>query len=289
MGPRSSGIASEYCTTLVKQSHADARAHWPLPESIAGTMRAASSVAIDQALIERMRDRLVDACDPQYLFLFGSVAQGKETLDSDVDLLVVTNLPAGTTAPEHAAQLRRLIRKEGIPLDLVVQSPDQFRRQLQLPGFIARTARREGDLLHSTEQLPPMPAPEYHEAARAWYEQGDHDRRMARLLLSADPPELGGVAFHSQQAVEKYFKAVLTLHGEEPPYTHDLNLLLDEIGQYEEKFSAFRPTAEKMSPFAVAVRYPNPENLPTEEEAQELMERIDAIRSEVRERLFSEE
>lgn len=252
-------------------------------------MRADSPAVIDWALVERMRDRLVEACDPQYLYLFGSVARDEEAPTSDVDLLVVTKPPPGTSPQKHAAELRRLIREDGIPVDLIVQSPAQFRRQLRLPGFIARTARRDGRLLHSTEPPPPMPSPEHCEAARAWYEQGDHDRRMARLLLSADPPELSGVAFHSQQAVEKYFKALLTLHGEEPPYTHDLGTLLDLIEQYEEEFSVFRSAAEEMSPFAVAVRYPNPENIPGEEEARVLVEQVDAIRSEVRDRLLSEE
>ena len=252
-------------------------------------MRVASHTPIDEVLVERMRDRLIEACDPHYLYLFGSVARGEESPESDVDLLVVTTPPAGTTVSEIAAQLRPLIREERLPIDLVVQTPEQFRRQLRLPGFIARTAGRDGHLLYSAATPPPMPDPEYHDAAHEWYEQGDRDRRMARLLLSADPPELGGVAFHGQQAVEKYFKAILTLHREEPPYTHDLGELLDQIEQYEEEFGAFRSAAEKMSPFAVAVRYPNPENVPTEEEARGLVERVDTIRSEVRDRLFPKE
>jgi HEPN domain-containing protein len=206
-----------------------------------------------------------------------------------VDLLVVTERPSGTTSQDHTAALRRLIREEGIPLDLVVQSPERFRRQLRLPGFIARTARRNGHLLYSKTPPPPMPSPEYREAARAGYEQGDHDRRMARLLLAADPPELGGVAFHSQQAVETYFKALLTLHGDEPPYTHDLSVLLDRIEEHEDDFGVFRSAAEQMSPFAIAVRYPNPENVPTEEEAHGLVEQVDAIRAEVQERLVSDD
>ncbi len=252
-------------------------------------MRAASHAPIDEALVERMRDRLVGACNPQYLYLFGSVARGEEAQGSDVDLLVVTTPPSGTTVSETVARLRSLIREDGIPIDLIVQTPEQFRRQLRLPGFIARTTRQGGRLLYSTEPPPPMPDPEYHDAAQEWHEQGDHDRRMARLLLSADPPELGGVAFHNQQAVEKYFKALLALHGEEPPYTHDLGELLCRIEQYEKEFSTFRSAAEELSPFAVAVRYPNPENIPTEGEARALVEQVDTIRSEVRDRLFSEE
>lgn len=248
----------------------------------------ATSTTIDDGLVERLRDRLVEACDPQFLYLFGSVARGEETPESDVDLLVVITLPADATVSETAARLRPLVREDGLSVDLIVQTPAQFRRQLRLPGFIARTAWRDGRLLHSTEPLPPMPDPEYEDAAQEWYEQGDHDRRMARLLLSADPPELGGVAFHSQQAVEKYFKALLTLHGEEPPYTHDLETLLDRIVQHDGDFAPFRSAAEELSPFAVAVRYPNPENVPTDKEAHELVEQVDAIRSEERDRVFSE-
>jgi len=111
---------------------------------------------------------------------------------------------------------------------------------------------------------------------------------MARLLLAVDSPEPGGVAFHSQQAVEKCFKALLTLHGEEPPYTHDLGALLDRIEQYEDDLGAFRSAAEELSPFSVAVRYPNPENVPTEEEARELVRHVDVIRSEVQDRLFAD-
>ena len=252
-------------------------------------MRVASHTPIDEVLVERMRDRLIEACDPQYLYLFGSVARGEESPESDVDLLVVTTPPAGTTVSEIAAQLRPLIREERLPIDLVVQTPEQFRRQLRFPGFIARTAGRDGHLLYSAATPPPMPDPEYHDAAQEWYEHGDRDRRMARLLLSADPPELGGVAFHSQQAAEKYLKAILTLHGEEPPYTHDLGELLDRIEEHEEDFGAFRPAAEGLSPFAITVRYPNPENVPSEREARELIEQVDAIRARVQDHLGVEE
>ena len=252
-------------------------------------MRVASHTPIDEALVERMRDRIVEACDPKYLYLFGSVARGEETPESDVDLLVVTDPSAGTTVSEVATRLQPLIREDGLPIDLIVQTPDQFRRQLRLPGFIARTARRDGHLLYGTESLPPMPDLEYRDAAQEWYEHGDHERRMARLLLSASPPELGGVAFHSQQAAEKYLKAMLTLYGAEPPYAHDLGELLDRVEEYEEDFEAFRAAAEALSHFAVAVRYPNPENVPSDEEAQGLVSQVDAIRAEVQKHLEIEE
>ena len=62
-------------------------------------MRVASHTLIDEVLVERMRDRLIEACDPHYLYLFGSVARGEESPESDVDLLVVTTRPCRRLPP----------------------------------------------------------------------------------------------------------------------------------------------------------------------------------------------
>jgi len=82
---------------------------------------------------------------------------------------------------------------------------------------------------------------------------------------------------------------MLTLYGAEPPYTHDLGELLDRVEEYGEDFGAFRAAAEALSPFAVAVRYPNLENVPSDKEAQGLVSQVDAIRAEVQKHLEIEE
>jgi len=162
-------------------------------------MRVASHTPIDEALVERMRDRLIEACDPQYLYLFGSVARGEESPGSDVDLLVVTTPPLGRSS-------------------------------------------------------------------------GARGRRRSQLAGGREIPQ-----------------GVLPLYGEEPPYPHNLGALLDRIEEHEEDFRAFRSAAEALSPFAVAVRYPNPESIPSETEARRLVEQVDAIRAEVQDHLGIEE
>ena len=39
------------------------------------------------------------------------------------------------------------------------------------------------------------------------------------------------VAYHCQQAAEKYLKAALVAYGGRPPHTHNLRALLDELSQ----------------------------------------------------------
>ena len=110
------------------------------------------------------------------------------------------------------------------------------------------------------------------EAANAWIAAGDHDLRSARALLALDPPETEATTFHAQQAAEKYLKALLAYHGEDPPRTHDLVVLLDLALRYEKTLERFRHQARFLLPFAVQVRYPFSGPAPTAEEAEDAVE-----------------
>lgn len=115
-------------------------------------MEPARLPPIDEALIERVRDRLVEACRPQALYLFGSAARGEVREGSDLDLLVVMDLPRGVRPYEKAAELHGLFRGWLVPLDLIVRTPEQLDRGRQLLGFIERTALREGRLLYEADR-----------------------------------------------------------------------------------------------------------------------------------------
>jgi HEPN domain-containing protein len=58
-----------------------------------------------------------------------------------------------------------------------------------------------------------MPSSEQvrHALTRQWVDKAAQDLRAAESLLSVDPPLLYPSCFHSQQAAEKYLKAVLTM------------------------------------------------------------------------------
>ncbi len=104
--------------------------------------------SIDDALIQRVRDQIVDACKPQAIYLFGSAARGDDRPGSDLDLLVVMNLPDGTSSYEKASELHSLFRGWRVPLDIIVRTPEQFERGQHLPGFVERTAGVDGIQLY---------------------------------------------------------------------------------------------------------------------------------------------
>ena len=61
--------------------------------------------------------------------------------------------------------------------------------------------------------------------ARPWFTKAAHDLQAAELLLTADPPLLGEVAFHCQQAAEKAMKGYLSWHDIAFGKTHDLAVI----------------------------------------------------------------
>lgn len=64
------------------------------------------------------------------------------------------------------------------------------------------------------------------ELVRRWLAKADQDIRAGEALLAADRPFSYPVCFHSQQAAEKYLKALLTWHQIEFPKTHAIEQLL---------------------------------------------------------------
>lgn len=108
----------------------------------------AQLATIDESLIERVADRIVEACDPEAIYLFGSAARGDAGPESDLDVLIVTKLEDGERPYEKASELRRLFDGWLVSFDILVQSPRDFARAKAWPGHIAYTATREGTLLY---------------------------------------------------------------------------------------------------------------------------------------------
>ena len=97
--------------------------------------------------ISVLLDRIVPALAPEAVYLFGSRAGGKETADSDYDLLVV--VPDETTA--EAMRLTRtcaLSRGTGIPADVIACRRSWFEQGRNQVGALSDKAIREGILVH---------------------------------------------------------------------------------------------------------------------------------------------
>lgn len=92
-----------------------------------------------------------------------------------------------------------------------------------------------------------------------WLRKADGDLRAAEKL--AESPEFfSEVAFHCQQAAEKYLKACLAAKLEEPPRTHDLEKLLYLVAEFTDIIAEDERLATFLTPYAVLSRYPADED-----------------------------
>lgn len=113
-----------------------------------------------------------------------------------------------------------------------------------------------------------------------WLRKAELDLLTVDRLCSEDPFR-DVVAFHAQQAAEKYLKALLTRHQIEFPKTHELRRLLELLAGVEPQLAASLTAIKWLEPFGVDVRYPGdrPDTLPGDERrARELARMVrDAV------------
>lgn len=93
-------------------------------------------------------ERLIDAYQPERIYLFGSKARGDAGTDSDFDLLVVVP----DTAPAESRESRlayRVLRGTGIAADILVWTRGAFESRLHVTASLPATVVREGRLFHA--------------------------------------------------------------------------------------------------------------------------------------------
>jgi len=101
---------------------------------------------ISKELIDAAIRRLVERFNPERIILFGSQARGTADDRSDADFLVITEL----TAKRRVLMLEmdRALRGIGLARDIVVLTPEEYERDREIPGTIARPASKEGKILY---------------------------------------------------------------------------------------------------------------------------------------------
>ena len=89
-----------------------------------------------------------------------------------------------------------------------------------------------------------------------WRVLADRDIMVAaHLATTMNPIPTEVIAFHCQQAVEKYLKGVLVILGEEPTYIHNLDKLCIIIENYRPSFASILSLCTIITHFAVQPRY----------------------------------
>ena len=105
---------------------------------------------MNQEIYERLRnisERLKREYNAEKVILFGSYARGEETIDSDVDILVVA--PTKERMIDRMASVSRIIRnlRNGLPISPIVLTSEEFRRKLDVGDAFIQTVVEEGVVL----------------------------------------------------------------------------------------------------------------------------------------------
>ena len=101
---------------------------------------------ISETVLRDAVSPLIEQFHPQRIILFGSQAWGTAHIKSDVDILVISRFQGKRRA--MLVEMDRALRGAGLPLELVLLTPEEFERDKNIPGTVARPAWCEGKVLY---------------------------------------------------------------------------------------------------------------------------------------------
>ena len=101
---------------------------------------------ITDEMLSKATERLVKKFHPQRIILFGSRARGTADERSDADILVVASFNGKRR--EVLVEMDRALWGIGFARDIVLLTPEEFERDREIPGTVARPASREGKVLY---------------------------------------------------------------------------------------------------------------------------------------------
>ena len=178
--------------------------------------------------IQATCDDIVREFAPLQVILFGSYAYGTPTEDSDVDLLIVMDIPKSEFR-NKAAEIQQRI-PDRFRMDVLVRSPEELAYRVSYNDWFLREITERGELLHGPNihantkeiqaeigvgNLSQVNAAKEEKGCMnpltlEWIEKAEGDYITTQKLLPTTNPQLYDIiCFHAQQCIEKYLKAWL--------------------------------------------------------------------------------
>jgi uncharacterized protein len=101
---------------------------------------------IEYEKICEIAEKIAGLFNPDKIILFGSYAAGWAGKDSDVDLLIVK----ASDEPQHrrAIEIQRSLRGSGVPMDIIVYTPEEFAADKDARFSFIHTAMKTSRLLY---------------------------------------------------------------------------------------------------------------------------------------------
>lgn len=102
---------------------------------------------IPDDVINEIVDRLVEGLQPDAVILFGSQATGKQTAESDIDLLVVVK-QSSEPRYRRSRHAYRCLRGLTTPTDILVMTEQEITESATVPSSLVAQVLQEGKILY---------------------------------------------------------------------------------------------------------------------------------------------
>ncbi|MCI0698889.1 HEPN domain-containing protein [candidate division KSB1 bacterium] len=187
-----------------------------------------------------IRDLIVDKFQPEMIILFGSLATGKWTWKSDIDLLFVADTSERPhleldikTAILESDAIKKKVSKIVSP---VVVSPEQLNDQLAVGQYFFKDIVDRGQLIYNTgrfslAEMRKLEPEEYVDLVKKdfkyWREEADGFFRLYKSAMNENLPKHAAFTLH--QVVESSCVMVELVYSRYRSQTHDLDVLMKKL------------------------------------------------------------
>ncbi len=96
--------------------------------------------------LNQIVERIGKSFQPEKIILFGSYADGSQSVDSDVDLLVVAETTL--SAPKRFRAVSKLLGEYPIAFDIIFKTPSEYKLQRNILNHIVFFADKYGKVIY---------------------------------------------------------------------------------------------------------------------------------------------
>jgi predicted nucleotidyltransferase len=107
----------------------------------------ANQIQLESEKLQYLKDYLIETIKPQKIILFGSRAELKAQEESDVDLLVILNVPIDLKTQFKIDS--RLSKEIGLNIQLIFMDTETYEETKEIIGGIAHPATKYGVLIYT--------------------------------------------------------------------------------------------------------------------------------------------
>ena len=104
-------------------------------------------MTLDKTRIQEITTRIIKEIHPTKIYLFGSYAKGTAGPESDLDLVVIADIPGSKN--KRSLKIRSLFPKRDFSLDVFVYHEDEFNDEIKIANTLGNIIASEGKLIYA--------------------------------------------------------------------------------------------------------------------------------------------